>query len=692
MAFIEIDNIGKIEIPDNLSEAEQDAIAQKVVRDYSEAESVVGPQGVGEQLAREAGLTTRAALSPTTIGMGIGAAIGAPIAGVGALPGAAAGATAGFLTDIGSRVYSSLTGQGRPLSDILDEIKTDIGLPRPATPGERMRANIAETTTAMAGPMGVGKLATQAVSPVLQGVGRTLTERPAMQAASGVTSAIASTLAEEAGADPVTQTVAGLGGAMAPSARQLIGATARPLLRAGATQEEIRRNIESFAAAGTTPSAGQATGKGVIQGLETSAGRMPGSVAMMRRKAVQQQAEVGEKTRQIAEELSGVKEPAVAGAGIQRGVEDVFLPRARAIEGGLYNNLDTVIPKVKPVKAANTYSALEQLSRPIEGAPALSRNQLIMSQEIGQLRNDLEADLLNAQGDIPFSALKGLRSKIGEKLSSVQLMSNVTQGQYKKIYGALSEDLRVAAEEAGPKAVTAFNRANQYTRALHDRMDKLNSFIAKNEPEKIYRSAFEGSELGATRLRAVMQSIPKPEQKAVVSSFISRMGKALPGQQDEAGDVFSTERFLTNWNRLSPEAKTTLFGRFGDKYSKNMEQIARTAAKIREGSRILANPAGTAGAATQTATYAATAGSLGAGKYGIVTGLVGLGIAANVIGRAFINPKFVNWLAQNSEIPNDAIPGAISSLNTIAQNTKDQDLSDIVDLLRKEEAAKRNKR
>jgi hypothetical protein len=74
---------------------------------------------------------------------------------------------------------------------------------------------------------------------------------------------------------------------------------------------------------------------------------------------------------------------------------------------------------------------------------------MLISQEITALKNDLESDLLNAQGDIPFSALKGLRSRIGEKLSSVNLLSNVPQGAYKRIYGAISNDLREAAKESG---------------------------------------------------------------------------------------------------------------------------------------------------------------------------------------------------------------------------------------------------
>jgi len=685
MPILDIEGIGQVDVPDDANEAE----ISKIVQDYSEAERAVKPSGIGDYAARQAGLTARAAMSPTTLGALTGAGIGALVGGIGAAPGAAAGATAGLLTDIGSRVYSSLTGRGKPLNELLEDIKTDIGLPRPATQTERLAQSAIEATTGLVGPMGAGKLAMQSVSPLAQRIGQVLTEKPVMQALSGIAGATGASLAEEAGAGPIGQATAGIAGSLAPSVAPLSGAGLRAVGRAGATQEQIRKNIETFAQAGTTPSAGQATGKTVIQGLESSMGRIPGSIGVMRGKAVSQQAEVGEKVKQMAEELSRVKEPTVAGAGIQRGVEDVFIPRARAIESGLYNRLDESIPKFKPVKAKNTYAALEELSRPIEGAPALSRNQMLISQEITALKNDLESDLLNAQGDIPFSALKGLRSRIGEKLSSVNLLSNVPQGAYKRIYGAISDDLKEAAKESGPDALTALSRANKYTKALHERTDKLQGFINKNEPERIYRAAFEGTELGATRLRAVMQSLPKPEQKAVASAFISKMGKALPGQQDELGDVFSTERFLTNWNKLSPESKQVLFNRFGSRYRSNMDKIAETAAKIREGSKILANPSGTAAAGVQPATLAVIATAIAGGQYKLLAGLLGASALSRASAKAFTNPKYVNWLAQNSNIPTEAIPGAIATLSNIAKEDNDPDLAQIAEQLRNSEISKR---
>ena len=78
-----------------------------------------------------------------------------------------------------------------------------------------------------------------------------------------------------------------------------------------------------------------------------------------------------------------------------------------------------------------------------------------------------------------------------------------------------------------------------------------------------------------------------------------------------------------------------------------------------------------------------------AGKYGIVTGIAAVALGGNALGRAFINPKFVSWLARNSEIPTSAIPAAISNLTAIARNDKDEDLAEIAAQLKKQEIAKR---
>ena len=708
MPIVDIEGIGQIDLPDDTTPAE----INQIVKDYSEAKSAVSPEGIGDYATRQAGLTARAVINPITAGAATGAAIGSIAPGIGTAAGAGAGAVAGLVTDIIPKVYNALiaeptqTGKIPSLTEVMDRIKDEMGLPRPATDIEKMSGRAIEATSGLMAPVGAGRIAMQAVSPIVRGIGQTLTSEPAAQALSTMTGAIGQSLAESAGAGPAEQTAAGLVGALVPSAAALRFApipgtsvkapvpimaerAAQAVGRMGAPREQIAKNIEAFQRAGTMPSAGQATESGVMRGIESTLGRVPGSIDIMRAKSISQQAEIGGKVKQIADELSAIQEPVIVGQRIQKGIKEVFEPMVRAREANLYNKLDKYIPGTNPVSPQNTYNALKQMIKPIEGAAELSQSQLLSSPELQALTAALEKDMAPMQGRVPFSALKGLRTKIGEKLGSVSLGANVTQGQYKRIYAALSDDLRNAAEENGPQAIASLKRANQFSRTMHERFDKLQAFIDKNEPEKVFNAAFQGAEAGPSRVYALMRSIPKEDQKAVVSAFVSKMGRALPGAQDAGGDIFSTERFLTNWNKLSPGAKQELFGRFGSKFGSDMNKIAKTAELIREGSRVLANPSGTAGAVVGPATYASVAGSIAAGKYGFATGILSVGLLSNIGSRLFTNPTYVNWLAKNIDAAPNAVPGAIANLIALSEDTNDKDLADIAKKLKDEEIARR---
>ena len=708
MPIIDIEGIGQIDLPDDTTQAEID----QVVKDYSEAKSAVSPESVGDYAARQAGLTARAAINPITAGAGAGAAIGSVVPGIGTAAGAGAGAVAGFITDIIPKVYNALiaeptqTGRIPSLTEVMDRMKDEAGLPRPATDIERMSGRAIEATSGLMAPIGAGKMAMEAVSPIARGIGRTLASEPATQAASTMTGTIGQSLAESAGGGLAEQTAAGLVGALVPSASALrfapISGTSvkapipvageralQAIGRAGTPREQIAQNIEAFRRAGTTPSAGQATESGVIQGIESTLGRIPGSIDIMRAKSISQQAEIGGKVKQIADELSEIKEPVIVGQKIQRGIEDVFEPLIRAKESGLYERLNQFIPTSTPVNVNNLYTQLKKFTGGISGAPSLSKTPLLSRPTLQSFMSDLEKDMAKSGGTLPFEAVKKLRTDIGRNLTSVQLGSDVRRGEFDALYKALSNDLKEAAVKSGPKALASFNRANTFSRAMHERFDRLQGFISKNEPEKAFESAFAGIQAGPTRIRSLLQSLPKEDQKSVVSAFVAKMGRALPGVQDSGGDVFSTERFLTNWNKINPSARRELFGRFGSKFSEDMNKIAKTTELIREGSRVLANPSGTAGAVVGPATYASVAGSLAAGKYGFATGVLSVGLLSSIGSRLFTNPKYVSWLAKNIDAPPNAVPGAIANLIALSENTNDQDLADIAKKLKDEEIARR---
>lgn len=686
MPILDIEGIGQIDLPDDATQDEINA----VLRDVEQSRQAIAPSGVSEYIPRQIGLTARGMTGPVAVGAGVGAAMGAPIAGVGALPGAAAGAITGAALDIAPRIYNAIAEMAGaktrlpPLGDVLERIKTDVGLPQPITTTEKVAQSAMEATTSLAAPLGAGRLLAQAASPTLRSAGAVLSEQPFLQAVQAPAAGGAAQLAEEAGAGGVGQMVAGVGAAAVPSLGNVVAQGVKGVLRGGpirgARPEEISQRIEAFRGAGITPSAGQATQAPSIMGAESTMGRIPGSIGIMRRFSEAQQRGVGERVRQIREELSPVTEPSIAGAAIKEGVPETFRIK-RGVERRLYGNIENYIPSNAQVGVSNFKGTIDQISEGIKGAPALT--EAMANTKISSIKTAFDADIDPKTGTLPYEAVKSLRSRIGENLAGISILNDVPRAEFKRLYAALSEDMRQAAIASGPDAIRAFNRANNYSKALHARADRIQSFINKQEPEAIFQAALQGSKVGGTRLASLMKSLPQEDQKAFVSAFIERMGRAGAGQQNEAGEVFSTNTFLTNWNNLSTPAKRQLFGRFGSKFSSDMNKIAETAALIRSGSNVLSNPSGTAGAVVTPATYGSIAGSFGAGKYGFATGLLSLLAVSHIGSRFFTNPRYVDWLAKNIDIEANAVPSAIASLQEVARESDDPDLEAVAEMVRR---------
>ena len=214
------------------------------------------------------------------------------------------------------------------------------------------------------------------------------------------------------------------------------------------------------------------------------------------------------------------------------------------------------------------------------------------------------------------------------------------------------------------------------------RLDTLSSVVDKaGGPEKIFAAATSGTKEGATTLRAVMQSLPTDGQKMLSAAVIRRLGRATSGQQNELGDKFSTETFLTNWNSLSGEAKSSLFDRYGSGFRASMDNVAKVAANLRDGSKVFRNPSGTGQAVAQTSAAAAFFGALASGRLKTALGVAGGIGVSNLIARLMTNPRFVKWLSTTTSKPTSAAPALLNQLAQQGRLSKDQDLIDAANAL-----------
>jgi hypothetical protein len=521
-------------------------------------------------------------------------------------------------------------------------------------------------------------------------VGRTLAANPGLQTAGAVTGAASSEAVRRSGAGAGAQLAAGLAGGLAPSLAQA-GASAltRGAIRGGeAGRQAVEENLDTFTRAGTTPSVGQATQGRFSRAAETLLARVPGAAGRMAKKAVAQAEEFGAAIESAASRLAGRTSKTQAGEKIASGIKGPggFVERTKAVQSQLYDNLDQQIAPDRPTSVANTLATLKELTAVDPGAARTTGN--LVNSRIKQIAEDLAADTQANGGVVPYSAMKALRTRVRELQDDSGLVSDVPQKQLERLYGALSEDLREAAKQVGPAAERAWSRANTYTRVLVKRKEILDDVINKNGgPESIYNAATAGTSEGATRLRAVMQSLDEGGQKAVSATVLRRLGRAVNSQQDELSEKFSTETFLSNWAKLSSEAKSALFDRFGRQYRRDVDALSKVAANLREGSQVFKNPSGTGQAGAQIATASAAGAALTALAVGNALPAVGLGATlagANFSSRLMTNPDFVRWLAVSTKLPPSMYTSQINQLQRIGAKNKDELLLQAAAYLKKQ--------
>lgn len=455
-------------------------------------------------------------------------------------------------------------------------------------------------------------------------------------------------------------------GAMAGGAPEMI----KRAFRGGEVgRKSFQAAIDDFAEIDRTPTFGQASGDGFSQGVENFSSRLLGGSPI--RRSIEATSDAMQKrVTQIADDLSRTRGDVEAGRVIEKGITAPggFVDRFRAKSGNLWGKFDSLIDDSAPVSATNTQEAL---------------GKLVNNTEFGQVLNNpliarIKTVFDEAGGQIDYSTFRQLRSAIGERLGSKELVSDIPRAQLKQLYGALSQDLKGVASQYGDDAVKALGRANQYTKAGHERLDGfVERIVNKADLDKVFQAATRGGE-GIQAMNAVKRSL-KPEEWEVVSSNVLRkLGRATSGNQDDVGEVFSVNKFLTDWDKLGRTKSVLLSGSPKlNNYRKNLDKIASAANRFKEGVSAMENPSGTGQFLANVGTLTGAGAALGSGNMMTFGGILA-GIAANnASARLMTNPRFVSWLARGLDTSNWA--AHVARLTSVARTPEEAE--DIAELL-----------
>lgn len=470
-----------------------------------------------------------------------------------------------------------------------------------------------------------------------------------------------------------------VGGVAAPMIPSLASAAARSGVNSifGASDQAKARQIaEDFATFDANPSAALVSGRQGLQATETVMGSaMGGSPIREARESIA--TAMQSKLKRIAGSISDVRGAEDAGLVVQKGItgRGGFIDRWKDNQAVLWGKADQLINPQGPVPLNNTQAALSNI---VQGGRFGS---ILDNPKLAQVKHALDEG-----ATLQYDEVRKLRSQLGSMLSNPSLVADIPRGEVKRVYGALSEDIRDLASNSGQEAAKAFNRANAYTRSGHERIDDyLEGITKKVNPDEVFTAIARGGE-GVKRLNSIKRSLKPEEWDVVTSNVISRLGRATPGQQvaegeQAVGDVFSIAKFATDWEKLGP-ARKVLFsgGKETSKYASDLNAIARAAGAYKQAAAQGANSSGTTQAGARLAAGSALASSIYMLNPGPIATALGAIALNNASSRLMTNTRFVSVIANG--IRKGVSPNSIAAqLSALAKNSTAEDAAIIYNYL-----------
>jgi hypothetical protein len=427
--------------------------------------------------------------------------------------------------------------------------------------------------------------------------------------------------------------------------------------------------FDAFKRSGVEPVAGAVSGNKTIQSIEQALSKLPISSDIIGNKASMVLDQISDFALKIANKASPVDGREMVGVSIKRGAK-TFVTNFKDTANKLYGQLDEFIPAKQRVATPTFRQVLDDVSGQFKSDPAFA--EILDSPLIKQLGNALAKS--EKDGGMSYGTLKALRTKIGAAIDDFSLVNDTSKAELNRLYGALSDDMAISAANAGPEALKVFNRANTFWGAGRSRIDDvLQPVINKAYDHEIFQAAMSGSKHSAQKLRTLKKSLPVDDWNKIVGQQIREMGNATPGAQNAAGDLFSPSTFMTNYNKLSSEAKKIMFSGQGFKGLESaMDDLVTVSSSLKE----VAGMANNSRTAEQLMYMNILTGGLGGAvgsqqeggsAEGMVKGMAIGMVSPYAAAKLITNPAFVRWLAEGGKITKNQIASHLGRLAVIAE-------------------------
>lgn len=357
----------------------------------------------------------------------------------------------------------------------------------------------------------------------------------------------------------------------------------------------------------------------------------------------------------------GANDAMAAGQGFQTGVETSFKPTVKARVGAAYDEVGKLVDPnfTRPLDA--TQGAIADIMARRVASGTDDAGKAVQSVLGGATR----------PGGLTYEGVKDLRTRVGEMLDTGIFPEGMSQGELRRIYGSLSDDLKATAQAAGgAPAVQAFERANAMHKFVEGWKDNLGKALGTDRSGEgvtaaILRMAADGPTGDLKALSMARAAVPRDVWQDVASTAVSRLGKDAKGE-------FSPNIFLNDFTKLSDRGKALLFNDVGSGgVLPHLEDIATVSKKFVEAGK-LANTSGTAGHnATYTMLGAGAAGLLHGSlmePVGAITAIVGNNLMARALSSPASAASVARWVRNYDALATAPSSQTMAALNIASRN------------------------
>lgn len=403
--------------------------------------------------------------------------------------------------------------------------------------------------------------------------------------------------------------------------------------------------VRGFKEVGAEPTPAMVAG-GTVQGLESAMSKMPGAADLFGGRYQSVLDSVSGEANRIVNRLAEAPSAMRAGAAVQTGAKE-FLSRTGTRFEAMQEKFFDGLPGGTLIPTMNTRRTLSELTDKYRGDTEL--NDLFADPFLRRV-----ADTVGSRQGLSVDTFRQLRRDVAQLKDVGALRADEKTAAMKQLYGALSEDLNVAAEAAGPEVAKQFRRMNQMYSAAMRRWEQILEPLAKQGiPERVYTAVLSGGREGASKVWRVRRSLTDDQWREVAAETARRLGQARPGQQNAVGDAFSPETFLTNFHKLDGATRFALFGGNNMRGALDgLEKLTYLTGALKDG-KAFKNYSNTA---TQLPYFyllygvlggaaGAASGDMQQGAQGVLGG-AGLLLGGRTAAKLFLSRPFVNWLAQ----------------------------------------------